>query len=120
PHRPQFPDRNRIIAALSHVCVVVEATIDGGAAITAGFANKYGRTVFALPGSRRNPAAAGCNALIQDGAQVLLDPGAILIALEQGEAGTFWRPPLPAPDHPDDARVLTVLEDEAVAAHQLV
>jgi DNA processing protein len=120
PHRPQFPDRNRVIAALSHVCVVVEATIDGGAAITAGFANDYGRTVYALPGSRRNPAAAGCNALIQDGAEVLLDPGDILIALEQGEAGTFWQPPLPTPDHPDDARVLTVLEDEAVGVDQIM
>ena len=37
--------------------------------------------VFALPGSRRNPAAAGCNALLGDGAEALLDPGDLLIAL---------------------------------------
>ena len=60
--------------ALPTSCVVVEATATGGATITAKYANDYGRTVFALPGSRRNRAAAGCNALIKDGAQILLDP----------------------------------------------
>jgi predicted Rossmann fold nucleotide-binding protein DprA/Smf involved in DNA uptake len=34
-----------------------------------------------MPGSRRNPAAAGCNALIADGAQPLLDPSDVLVAL---------------------------------------
>ena len=84
PSRERFPVRNRIIAALAEIVVVVEATATGGARITAGYAAEYGRDVFALPGSRRNPAAAGCNALIADGAEPLLDPGDLLIALGPG------------------------------------
>jgi DNA processing protein len=84
PRRERFPVRNRIIAALAKIVVVVEATATGGARITARYAAEYGRDVFALPGSRRNPAAAGCNALLGDGAEALLDPGDLLIALGRG------------------------------------
>jgi DNA processing protein len=84
PRRERFPVRNRIIAALADIVVIVEATATGGARITAKYAAEYGRTVFALPGSRRNPAAAGCNALLGDGAEALLDPGDLLIALGRG------------------------------------
>ena len=81
PERGRFPVRNRIIAALADVVVVVEATLSGGSRITAERALDYGRPVLAMPGSRRNPAAAGCNALLADGAQPLLDPSDVLIAL---------------------------------------
>jgi len=81
PERRRFPVRNRIIAALADVVVVVEATLSGGSRITAERALDYGRPVLAMPGSRRNPAAAGCNALLADGAQPLLDPSDVLIAL---------------------------------------
>jgi DNA processing protein len=81
PARGRFPVRNRIIAALADVVVVVEATLSGGSRITAERALDYGRPVLAVPGSRRNPAAAGCNALLADGAQPLLDPSDVLVAL---------------------------------------
>lgn len=81
PARGRFPIRNRIIAALADVVVVVEATLSGGSRITAERALDYGRPVFAVPGSRRNPAAAGCNALLADGAHPLLDPSDLLLAL---------------------------------------
>jgi DNA processing protein len=81
PERGRFPVRNRIIAALADVVVVVEATLKGGSRITAERALDYGRPVLAMPGSRRNPAAAGCNALLADGAQPLLDPSDVLVAL---------------------------------------
>jgi len=81
PERGRFPVRNRIIAALADVVVVVEATLNGGSRITAERALDYGRPVLVMPGSRRNPAAAGCNALLADGAQPLLDPSDVLLAL---------------------------------------
>jgi DNA processing protein len=81
PTRGRFPIRNRIIAALCDATVVVEATATGGARITAELAAKYDREVLAMPGSRRNPAAAGCNALIADGAHPLLDPSDVLTVL---------------------------------------
>jgi len=78
PHAWRFPVRNRIIAALADAVVVIEATARGGARITADLALEYNRPVFALPGSRRNPAAEGCNALLADGAHPLLDPTDLL------------------------------------------
>jgi len=56
PRREQFPIRNRSIAGLADVVVVVEATIRGGARITAERAVEYDRPVLAMPGSRRNPS----------------------------------------------------------------
>ena len=81
PRRESFPIRNRIIAALADVVVVVEATLRGGARITADRAVEYDRPVLAMPGARRNPAAAGTNALIADGAHPLLEPSDVLLAL---------------------------------------
>jgi DNA processing protein len=81
PTKARFPIRNRIIAALCDATVVVEATATGGARITADLALRYDREVLAMPGSRRNPAAAGCNALIADGAHALLDPSDVLTVL---------------------------------------
>lgn len=81
PHPSRFPVRNRILAALADVVVVIEATVCGGARITAERALDYGRPLLALPGSRRNPSAAGCNALLADGAHPLLEPSDVLVAL---------------------------------------
>jgi DNA processing protein len=69
---------------LADAVVVVEATVSGGASITANDAARFGRDVYALPGSRRNPAAAGCNALLLDGAKPLLEPSDVLFALGCG------------------------------------
>jgi DNA processing protein len=120
PHRAQFPERNRIIAAAADVCVVVEATATGGARITAEHAVRYGRDVFALPGARRNPAAAGCNQLIADGAQILLDPGDLLIALGAGRADGFWRAHTEPEAEPDDQLVLAAFSGEAAGADDLL
>lgn len=101
PTPERFPIRNRIIAALADVTVVVEATAKGGARITAEHAFRYGRDVFAAPGSRRNPAAQGCNELIRDGAHPFLDTDDVLIGLgmtpgarRSGAAEALARPAL--------------------------
>jgi DNA processing protein len=81
PTRRRFPERNRIIAGLSDATMVVEATLTGGARSTARWALAYDRDVMAVPGSRRNDAAAGCNELIRDGAHPILDPSDVISLL---------------------------------------
>ena len=122
PARQRFPIRNRIIAALADVVVVVEATLRGGARITAQFALDYGRTVLAVPGSRRNPAAAGTNALIADGAHPLVEWEDVLLALGLSEAGRATRASQ-APSAPaistDGVAVLRALGGEAATPDDL-
>lgn len=65
PDRENFPKRNRIIAGLCDVTIVVEASIKGGALITAELANSYNRDVFAFPGRLNDEFSLGCNHLIK-------------------------------------------------------
>ena len=65
PDRNNFPARNRIIAGLADVTVVVEAAKKGGALITAEIANSYNRDVCAFPGGIDQEYSAGCNYLIK-------------------------------------------------------
>ena len=66
PEFMRFPARNRIIAGLSDVTIVVESASKGGSLITAEFAQNYHREVFAVPGSLNSPHSEGCNQLIRD------------------------------------------------------
>jgi len=79
PYR--FPLRNRIIAALSEVLLVVESRLDGGSLITVREALDRGVTVMAVPGATSTKAAQGTNMLIRDGALVAIEPDDVLIAL---------------------------------------
>ncbi len=66
-----FPRRNRIIAALAQVTIVVEAGHKSGALLTAKNALDLGRTVAAVPGPIDSPHSAGTNELLRDGAHVI-------------------------------------------------
>lgn len=63
-----FPARNRILAALAHRVVVVEAALKSGALITAALANESGRDVWAVPGSIYGEGSRGTHRLLEDGA----------------------------------------------------
>lgn len=65
PDRENFPQRNRIIAGMADVIVVIESAIKGGSIITAEFANNYNKDVFAIPGKLTDDFSAGCNHLIK-------------------------------------------------------
>jgi len=63
-----FPQRNRIIAALSKAVIIVEADIKSGALITKDFALDLGLEVFAVPGAITSPASRGTNEMIKTAA----------------------------------------------------
>ena len=79
--RWMFPARNRIIAALAAMTVVVEAGERSGSLVTAGFAQQLARPVGAVPGQITRPQAAGSNALLAGGATVVRGPQDVLDAL---------------------------------------
>ncbi|BCW63504.1 DNA processing protein DprA [Arthrobacter sp. StoSoilB22] len=70
PTRYRFLQRNRIIAALASVTVVVEARWRSGALNTAHHAETIGRVVAAVPGSIHSANSAGCHRLLRDGGAV--------------------------------------------------
>jgi DNA processing protein len=70
-HQGAFPKRNRIIAALCPVTIVVEAGHRSGALNTAKQALELGRTVASVPGPIDSPQSEGTNQLIRDGASVI-------------------------------------------------
>jgi DNA processing protein len=93
--------RNRIIAALADVTVVVEATEGGGAMSTARQAADYGRDLAVVPASRRNAAATGSNWLLTQGAHPVLAPDDVLSLL--GLNAGAQRAPTPRAGHPAGA-----------------
>ncbi len=76
PDRENFPMRNRIIASMSDVVVVVESKRKGGSIITAEFANNYNKDVFAIPGRTTDEVSEGCNKLIKQHKANLLESAA--------------------------------------------
>jgi|TARA_R110002110_G_scaffold316223_2_gene529208 DNA processing protein len=81
PDAFRFPLRNRILAALCEVLVVVESREKGGSLITVHEAINRSVVLMAVPGAVNSRASAGTNALIADGVQSALETADILMAL---------------------------------------
>jgi DNA processing protein len=80
-HGGSFPRRNRIIAALARVTIVVEAGVKSGALITARYALDMNRTVAAVPGPIDVPQSQGSNELLRDGATLVASMADALVLL---------------------------------------
>ena len=109
PFRWSFPARNRIMAGLARMTVVVEAADPSGSLITTDFARDLGRSVAAVPGRVTSRVARGTNGLLRDGAVPITAAEDVLDELfgagmrsvpRQDEAGR----------DPDDPRLARVLE----------
>lgn len=81
PDRFRFPLRNRIIAGLAHVVVVVESRTSGGSMITVDEALKRDVPVMAVPGATTTRASDGTNQLLRDGALVATSADDVLAVL---------------------------------------
>ncbi len=112
PFRWCFPARNRIIAGLAELTLVVEGAERSGSLITADFAMALGREVAAVPGRATSPRTRGTNGLLRDGATMILGVGDALDAV-LGADRSRSRSPRPAALTPELAILL-----DAVAAGQ--
>jgi DNA processing protein len=81
PDAFRFPLRNRVLAALAELLVVVESRATGGSLVTVDAAERRGVPVMAVPGSPLSPAAEGTNRLLVDGATPVIDITDVLVAL---------------------------------------
>ena len=73
PDRENFPSRNRVVAGMVDLVIVVESAVSGGALITAELASSYNREVFAVPGPIFSPKSRGCHALIRKNKAICLE-----------------------------------------------
>jgi DNA processing protein len=109
-----FPARNRIMAALGELVVVVEARDRSGSLITADLAQELGRELGAVPGRVRTVSTRGTNKLLRDGAQVIRAGQDVLDSLlGAGAVEANAAPPGPALE-PQLAEVLELIEGGAV------
>jgi DNA processing protein len=89
PLAHKFPLRNRIIAGLSEIVVVVESRERGGSLITATAALERGVPVMAVPGHTTSRASIGVNELLRDGSAPAIDIADILLALQLDHGQTL-------------------------------
>ncbi len=99
PDAWRFPMRNRILAALCEVLVVVESRESGGSLITVNEAADRSVTVMAVPGSPSNRASSGTNWLLTQGAAPVTSVDDVLVALglDTRRAGATRFDPRPRP-----------------------
>jgi DNA processing protein len=79
--RWRFAVRNRVMAALAHIVLVVESHAHGGSLYTVAAARRRGTAVLAVPGSVHSPASAGSNQLLVEGARAVRNAEDVLHAL---------------------------------------
>jgi DNA processing protein len=101
-----FPARNRIMAGLARMTVVVEASQPSGSLITSDFARDLGRSVAAVPGRVTSSLSRGTNELLRDGAVPVTGTEDVLDEL----FGVAVRPSPSAPQLPDDPLLRAVVE----------
>lgn len=113
PDKQNFPMRNRIVAGMSAVTVVVETGIKGGAMITAKLASGYNRDVAAFPGRITDAKSGGCNELIRSNvAQMIGSAGDLMEMMNwtRDKKQAIVRPELFSRLTGDALRVARILE----------
>lgn len=120
PNRTTFPQRNRIISGLSLGVLVTEAAEDSGSLITAKFAKKQGRLVFAVPGPITSGQTKGTAELLKNGAKLVYDVNDILGGLDMEKRREGERARRVLPEDEDEKIVLVLLQNESKHIDEIV
>lgn len=114
-----FPVRNRVMAGMSHLTIVIEAEQSSGTLITAHLAVDYGREVVAVPGSIYSPTSRGTHELITKGATIFVHLDTltdVLTNIAETHGIELWKEPsdLLAPLDPinTDTHAPSILSDK--------
>jgi DNA protecting protein DprA len=123
PDKPNFVQRNRIIAGICDAVVIIESAVRGGSLLTADAANQYNREVFAIPGRVGDIRSAGCNELIRQNKAGLIQSASDLVAAMgwQPNASQQATQPLLFSDLTDDEQeiIKTLRQHDSLQINQL-
>ncbi len=120
PEGHRFPQRNRVIAALAEVVVVVESHLRGGSLLTVHQAMDRDRIVMAVPGSPRNDAAKGTNELLRDGSLPVLTTDDVLMQLGLGRLPFVAEHDHRSDPEPRDREILELIAERSASIDELV
>ena len=106
-----FPQRNRLMAGISHAILIIEATQKSGTLITARLALDYNKEVMAVPGPIYAPTSLGCNQLIRQGATPVFSSEHILEFFGLSENSKPHTKQLPLDLSVDELAILELLTE---------
>ncbi|MCL5019075.1 MAG: DNA-processing protein DprA [Patescibacteria group bacterium] len=122
PTKGSFPSRNRIIAGLSKGVLVTEGAQDSGALITADYAFKFNRKVFAIPGPITSSLSVAPLKLIEKGAKLVTSADDILkeFRIQGSELRIKTQNSKVKGETKEEQKILSLLENESLHFDEIV
>ena len=122
PSVGSFPSRNRIIAGLSIGVLVTEGAEDSGSLITADYAFKFNRKVFAVPGPITSSLSKAPLKLIERGAKLVVDAEGVLkeLKMQNSKFKILTQNSKVKGETKDEQKILSILENESLHFDEIV
>ncbi|MDX2195975.1 MAG: DNA-processing protein DprA [Cytophagales bacterium] len=111
PDSHHFPQRNRTVAAMADVTIVIESSSEGGALITAELANQYHKDVYAVPGNIDRKYSEGCLMLIKNHKATIFTSVADMAHQLGWDTSKEVAKPTFTGSNPDEVAIYSVLKD---------